>query len=81
MSANAGASPSGEGGSSLLTCCTCVEAGLHGLACCCPALDDGILSSKVISTLSGGDAVWSHLVKGDRTSLFTMGVSGAVCRV
>ncbi len=65
------------------TCCVCVEAMLHWLACCCPVLDDddGILSGKVISTLSGGEAVQSPSVKGDRTSLSTIGVNRAVCGV
>jgi len=51
--------------------------------CCCPILggDGGILSSKVISTLSSREAVRSPLVRGDRTSLFTIGVNRAVCGV
>jgi hypothetical protein len=60
-----------------------VEAVLHGLAYCCPVLDndDGILSTKVISTLSSGEAVRSPLVIGDRTSPSTIGVNRAVCGV
>jgi hypothetical protein len=65
------------------TCCACMEAVLHGLACCCPVLDDdnGNLSSKVISILSSGEAVQSPLVRGDRTSPSTIGVNRAVCGV
>jgi hypothetical protein len=95
MSVNVGASPSREEGSiaglswvrsdcSLSTCCACVEAVLYRLACCCPVLDgdDGILSNKVISTLSGGDVVWSSSVRGDGSSSpFSTGVNRAVCGV
>lgn len=65
------------------TCCACVEAVLHRLACYCPVLDDddGILSSKVISTLSGREAVQSPLVRGNRTSLSSISVNRAVCGV
>ena len=65
------------------TCCACVEAVLHGLACCCPVLDndDEILSGKVISTLSGGEAVRSPSVRGDTTSPSTIGVNRDACGV
>jgi hypothetical protein len=94
MSVNVGASPGGEGGRivwlssvgsgcSLSTCCACAEEVLHGLACCCPVLGDGdgLLSSKAISTLSGGEVVRLSSVRGDRTFLFTVGVNRAVCGV
>lgn len=41
--------------------------------------DDGILPSKITSTSSGGEAVYS--VRGERTSLFTIGVNRAVYSV
>jgi hypothetical protein len=65
------------------TCCACVEAVLHRLACCCPVLDDddGILSGKVISTLSSGKAVQSPSARSDRTSPSTISVNRAVCSV
>jgi hypothetical protein len=94
MSVNVGASLGGEGGRivwlslvesgcSLSTCCACAEAVLHGLACYCPVLGDGdgLLSSKVISTLSSGEVVRSSLVRGDRISPPTVGVNRAVCGV
>jgi hypothetical protein len=60
-----------------------VEAVLHGLAYYCPILDDdnGILSSKVISTLSSGEVVRSLSVRGNRTSPSTIGVNRAVYSV
>jgi hypothetical protein len=65
------------------TCCAYVEAVLYKLACCCPVLDNNnrIFFTKVISTLSSREAVWSPLVRGDRTSLSTIGVNRAVCGV
>jgi hypothetical protein len=56
---------------------------LHRLAYYYPVLDsnNGILSSRVISTLSSREAVRSSLVRGDRTSLFTIGVNRAVSSV
>ena len=81
MSAKVGAGE--EGGMAWLSrvesgcsCCACVGAVLHRLACC----GDG-LSGRVISTLSGGEGVRSFSVRGDRTSLFTMGVNRAVAGV
>jgi hypothetical protein len=94
MSVNVGASPGREGGRrvwlslvrsgcSLSTCYACTEAVLHRLACCCPVLGDGdgLLSSKVISTLSSREVVRLSSVRGDRTSLSTVGVNRAVCGV
>ena len=40
--------------------------------------DDGILSGKVISTLSSREAVRPCSVRGERTSPFTIGVNRAV---
>jgi hypothetical protein len=64
------------------TCCACAGAVLRRLANCWPVPDgsDGILC-KVISTLSGEEAVRSPSVRGDRTSPFTVGVNRAVCGV
>ena len=45
-----------------------------------PVLDsnDGMLSSKVISTLSSREAVRLSSVRGEKTSPFTIGVNRAV---
>jgi hypothetical protein len=94
ISVKVGPFPGGEGGrivwlswvgsgSSLSTSCACTEVVLYGLAGCCPVLGNssGILSDKVISTLSGGEAVRSPSVKGDRISPSIIGVNRAVCGI
>jgi hypothetical protein len=49
-----------------------MEAVLYGLVYYYPVL------SKVISTLSGGEVGRLPLVRGNRTSLFTIGINRAV---
>jgi hypothetical protein len=67
-------------GYSLLTYYTYTEAVLYGLACYYPILGSNyrLLSSKAISTLSSKKAVGLLLVRGNRTSLSTIGINRTV---
>jgi hypothetical protein len=63
-----------------LTYYTYTEVVLYRLAYYYPVLgsDDGLLSSKAISTLSSEEVVRLPSVRGNRTSLSTIGVNRAI---
>ena len=60
-----------------------MEVVLYRVAGCCPVLDSDnrIPSSEVTSTLFSAEAVLLPLVRGDKTSLSTIGVKRAVYSV